>query len=247
MSAPGTPPQLRDRYGLSAGWKYSSGRLHAAWDIPTPTGTPLLAGVHGTVRDISDGTHNNRPGHNPGSGAPSNWVLIWTTVEGKPATIYYQHLSPGVTARPGMTVTPNTVIGHTGNSGNSTGPHLHLSTQWGHVEPWNRYADLNNQGKTTIWPPDRAFTAQPQQEGDDDMTPEQAKTLDDVAWLVQQIKGQTDHIYPRMLRPVDDSAWLLSNSVVVALKDISGRLARVEAAMGLESRAAPIPDTPTQG
>lgn len=168
------PVALKDRYGLSAGWKYSSGKGHYAWDIPTPTGTEVTAGCHGTVRDVNDGVANNRPGHNPGSGAPSNWVLVWTTVEGRPATVYYQHLSPGVKVRPGQAVTPDTLIGHTGNTGNSTGPHLHCSTQWGHVEPWDRYADLNNGGKTTIWPPDRAFvTIQEDQsnesEEDDDM------------------------------------------------------------------------------
>jgi hypothetical protein len=59
------------------------------------------------------------------------------------------------------------------------------------------------------------------------MTPEQAKTLDDIAWTVGQIKGQTDNINPRLMKPVDDTAWLLSNSVLELLKEISAKLDRL--------------------
>lgn len=166
------PVALRQQYGLSAGWKYSSGKGHYAWDIPCPTGTEILAGCTGTVRATSDGVPNNRPGHNPGSGAPSNWVLVWTTCEGRPATVYYQHLSPGVRVRQGQAVEPGTVIGASGNSGNSTGPHLHLSTQWGHTD--RRY---DNDGSDTIWEPDRVL-------GTEDDMPLSEEDLDKIAWRV---------------------------------------------------------------
>jgi hypothetical protein len=63
--------------------------------------------------------------------------------------------------------------------------------------------------------------------GDDDMTPEQAKTLDEVHWMLGQMKPQTDQINPRLMKPVDDSYWLLSNSVIELLKEISGKLDRL--------------------
>ena len=181
-----TPLEMLEEFGDGTGWTYSSGKPHCAWDLRTPTGTPLHAGVHGTVRDVSDGVANNAPGHNPGSGSPSNWVLVWTMCEGRPATVYFQHLSPGVLVRPGQRVDPGTLLGHTGNSGNSSGPHLHLSTQWDHVEPWDRYRDLNSGGKTTIWPPDRVFV---EHQEEDDMTPEQAEILGNLGFAVDQIRG----------------------------------------------------------
>jgi hypothetical protein len=63
--------------------------------------------------------------------------------------------------------------------------------------------------------------------GDDDMTPEQAKTLDDIAWTVGQIKGQPDAINPRLMKPVDDTAWMLSHSVLELLREISAKLDRL--------------------
>lgn len=230
------PAALRRQYGLSAGWRYSSGAGHFAWDIPCPDGTEILAGCTGTVRAIHDGVPDNAPGTNPGSGAPSNWVLVWTTCEGRPATVLYQHLSEGIPVRPGQQVGPNTVIGRSGNSGNSTGPHLHCSTQWGHTD--RRY---DPDGSGTIWPPDRLFT--PTQE-EDDMTPEQATLLGGIAWTIDQIKGQTDQINPRLLKPVDDTAWLAANSIITALNDISVRLGALEEISGLPSKARVYPAAP---
>jgi hypothetical protein len=62
---------------------------------------------------------------------------------------------------------------------------------------------------------------------EDDMTPEQQQTLDNVAWMVGQIKPQTDQISPRLLKPVDDTNWLVANSVIELLKEISGKLDRL--------------------
>lgn len=226
------PLELKDKYGEGTGWTYSSGKLHCAWDLLTPTGTPLHAGVHGTVRDVSDGVANNRPGHNPGSGSPSNWVLVWTTFEGRPATVYYQHLSPGVLVRPGQTVEPGTLLGHTGNSGNSSGPHLHLSTQQGHVQPWDRYRDLDSGGATTIWQPDRVFLEH-QEEGDD-MTPEQAEILGNVLFAVDQIRG-TDipelrdrmgdvqnkiNLVPHLAEQGQNMGWATQEQLAKAVSDL---------------------------
>jgi hypothetical protein len=157
---------------ISAGWRYSSGALHAAYDYPLPVGTPIVAPKDCLVLDCSFGVPNNRPGHNPGSGAPSNWVLLgWRTKSGKRVVAYAQHLDPrrpkklrGVDYRNRKVVKEGMVIGWSGNSGNSTGPHLH----W-HVwelradEPWpgrwGRYGNMSNNGAAAVWTPDRPWKA----------------------------------------------------------------------------------------
>ena len=93
--------------------------LHLAVDIATPVGTPVYSVAPGlvtkTIKSSSGG---------------GNQIVIQHYVNGQYYTSYYCHLSViGVSA--GTVVTKDTIIGKSGNTGNSTGPHLHLGMATG--------------------------------------------------------------------------------------------------------------------
>ncbi len=144
----------KGKYPLSAGYRYSSGTLHAAWDIAMPIGTALYAPSDAVVLDCGDGVHNNRPGERIYSGKPSNWILLGLEKNGVKYGFYLQHLSPGLAVRKGQKVHAGQFLGRSGNSGNSSGPHLHNSAQ----RSWSldRYLYLNN-SSMCVYPPDKLW------------------------------------------------------------------------------------------
>lgn len=149
---------------INAGWRYSSGAGHFSWDVGTPMGTELYAIGDGTIVDCNDGVKDQPPGRPAGSGAPSNWIILRFEFpagkyKGKTGHAYYQHLMKGgVKVRPGQKVKKGELIGKSGNSGNTTGPHLHLTVlKPGHsMNAGNRYAYLNNPSMV-VFEPRRAW------------------------------------------------------------------------------------------
>jgi murein DD-endopeptidase MepM/ murein hydrolase activator NlpD len=95
---------------ISSGFGSRWGRLHAGIDIPLPNGTPLRAADSGRVA-IAGWT-----------GGYGNYTCIQHT--GSMSTCYAHQSSIGVSV--GSSVSQGQVIGRSGNTGNSTGPHLHF-------------------------------------------------------------------------------------------------------------------------
>lgn len=148
---------------ISAEWRYSSGAGHFSWDVVMPIGTPLYAIGNGTIVDCNDGVKDQPPGRPAGSGAPSNWIILKFEApdgpyKGKTLHAYYQHLTKGLKVKKGQKVKKGEVIGKSGNSGNTTGPHLHLTIlKPGHsMNAGNRYAYLNNPNMV-VWKPKKAW------------------------------------------------------------------------------------------
>lgn len=93
---------------------YGKYNFHAAIDIATPTGTPVYSVTNGRVAKV---IYSNSGG--------GYQIIIHHQVNGKYYTSYYCHMSR-IDVKAGTVVTKDTVIGLSGNTGNSTGPHLHL-------------------------------------------------------------------------------------------------------------------------
>ena len=90
-------------------------------------GQPVLAVGAGTVVDAVDGLPDQTPNHNtpiPLAEAGGNEVILRLDTG---IYVGYGHFKPGsLRVKPGQHVRPGEVLGEIGNSGNSTGPHLHL-------------------------------------------------------------------------------------------------------------------------
>lgn len=151
------PPFHGPEPEVETGWRYQtiipSG--HFAYDYAMPIGTPLYAVGNGKVLAAADGIHNNVPGERIYSGKPSNWILLGVHYDGNPASVYYQHLSPGHGKHAGMHVDKDELLCHSGLSGNTSGPHLHIATMHGWWDTATRYIYMQNDGDNpyVIFPP----------------------------------------------------------------------------------------------
>ncbi|MER7761718.1 M23 family metallopeptidase [Streptomyces sp. NPDC097619] len=121
------------QHGLSAGYGQSGVNwmsLHTGIDFPVSYGTPVMAATDGTVRTQWNSAYGN--------------MAIVTSPDG--TETWYCHLS-STKIRSGP-VKAGDVIAYSGNSGNSTGPHLHFEVRPGGgsaIDPltWLRSHGLN--------------------------------------------------------------------------------------------------------
>lgn len=109
-------PTASGRISSNYGWRtlYGSPNMHAAIDISTPIGTTVYSVATGRVAKV---IYSNSGG--------GNQIIIHHQINGKYYTSYYCHMST-INVSAGTVVTKDTIIGKSGNTGNSTGPHLHL-------------------------------------------------------------------------------------------------------------------------
>lgn len=91
----------------------SGGRAHEGQDLFAPAGTPIRSATDGWIWRIGERALGG---------------LTVTVVGGGGRRHYYAHLSAYAEIYEGQRVTPETVLGYVGNTGNArtTPPHLHL-------------------------------------------------------------------------------------------------------------------------
>lgn len=95
--------------------RYAAKR-HTGIDYACPVGTPVLAIIDATVKSV---LHDKAYG---------KVIVITYKVDGVTYDTWYCHLSIQ-SVKVGQKVSEGEVLGKSGNTGNSTGPHLHLETR----------------------------------------------------------------------------------------------------------------------
>ena len=124
--------KITSTFGYRPAPKVGASKFHSGIDIGVPMNTPVRAIFDGTV--TKSGT-TNMGGYGVG-------VFLEHSVNGTTLNSEYGHLSKWV-VEPGQKVKQGQIIGYSGNSGVSTGPHLHLTIrkynsdkkQWEAVNP----------------------------------------------------------------------------------------------------------------
>lgn len=104
-------------------WEPPSGSCahwHNGIDIVSAYGTPVRASGAGRVVYV---------GWNYADGADPAWIVI--IAHSAQLTTWYAHLQPQYPVRAGDTVSKGQVIGYEGNTGHSTGAHLHWMVDFG--------------------------------------------------------------------------------------------------------------------
>ena len=110
---------------VNAGWYYSDGKLHRAIDLRAAVGTPVYAAEDGTVDWVQ--TWDGRSTR--GDQSYGNLVRIrHADYNGGKLQTLYAHLKESK-VKYGQTVKEGELIGYSGNTGNSTGPHLHFEVR----------------------------------------------------------------------------------------------------------------------
>ncbi|MFI1649426.1 M23 family metallopeptidase [Streptomyces avidinii] len=120
-----------NQHGLSANFGQAGGMwmsVHTGIDFPVSYGTPVMAATDGTVRTQYNSAYGN--------------MAIVTAPDG--TETWYCHLSS--TKIRGGKVKAGDVIAYSGNSGNSTGPHLHFEVRPGGGSAIDPLAWLRSKG-----------------------------------------------------------------------------------------------------
>jgi len=96
--------------------------MHYGVDFAVPVGTPIVAVADGVIFKAGWQDEND---HKAGFG-----YRVWQTftAHGKPYSVFYGHLSE-LAVEAGDRINAGTRVGLSGNTGKTSGPHLHLEVR----------------------------------------------------------------------------------------------------------------------
>jgi hypothetical protein len=106
------------------------GSFHTGIDMGLPSGTPVSSSTDGVVKKVS----YPKPTDPESSKNAGIYVEIESSVSDMPGTTRYLHLENALVTT-GQTVKKGQIIGLSGNTGRSTGPHLHYELQQQDLQP----------------------------------------------------------------------------------------------------------------
>lgn len=143
----GTPAQVAGDWGwptispyiITSQFGYRWGRLHAGIDISgCGSGSPIYSVANGVVASITTGCPDEGYYGSSCGGGYGNDVVV--NYPGG-VTIIYSHIKNYIPVSVGQNVSKGQVIGYMGNSGSSTGTHLHFQVNVNGT-PQNPYGTL---------------------------------------------------------------------------------------------------------
>lgn len=107
---------VRVSQGIGGPRSHGDAQNRYAIDFPLPDGTPILAARAGTVMQVV-------------ADSPEDGCLV-RVLHADGSMALYAHLQSGsLSARPGQAILAGQVLARSGNTGHSTGPHLHFAVQ----------------------------------------------------------------------------------------------------------------------
>ena len=107
-----------NNHNLKSDWpNYSSGKYHGGTDFPVPANTPVYSTCDGVVASVASMTTSY-----------GNHIKIKAVVNHNVVYVRYCHLNRYIVSN-GQKVKSGQLIGYSGSTGNSTGPHLHYEVR----------------------------------------------------------------------------------------------------------------------
>jgi murein DD-endopeptidase MepM/ murein hydrolase activator NlpD len=145
-------PKISSGYGFRFHPIEKIHKHHNGIDYAVAVGTPVKAIAKGKVLFSGPSTLKFKDGEPAGGGY---LVKLRHKINGEWITSAYMHMKKGsLTARKGDTVLEGEILGLSGNTGESTGPHLHFEVQRGKNYIWTtngtRYTEPTSYIKTEM-------------------------------------------------------------------------------------------------
>lgn len=145
-SGGGTPAPVSGDWGwptispyiITSYYGYRWGRLHAGIDISgCGFGSPIYSIGEGVVTDVTSGCADRGYYGSSCGGGYGNAVRI----QHSGMEVIYSHIMSNIRVSVGQTVSKGQIVGYMGNSGSSTGTHLHfqVNTSGGSINPLTLY------------------------------------------------------------------------------------------------------------